>query len=378
MSVLVCVACGFSAPGKNPTTDGAPGIDAGVTFDAIGSDAPEVGERRKEIAISGDAVGETLSNFPLYLVLVDDADLRDHAAADGSDIFFVAADGATPLDHEIERWDPETGSLIAWVGVPLIDNDAGATLFVRYGTPEAAVAPDPAGVFQEGFEAVFHMNNDPDTPIVDSTGARDGIAHDSMDATDLVAGKLGLGLELDGDNDIINFDNPFVNGARNGEHTISGWVSQENSDSGEAFVVLGSGGATNRSRFIHTRFTGGVITTGLYSDDFVTDQDIQDDGFKLVHWIYDNQQQTSLVYVDGVLADGPHIHNNPADTQGTPGRIGNAPGGGNGFGPDMGLNGIVDEVRIASTVRSDAWIAAEFANQNDPGNFYSVGPEELQ
>jgi hypothetical protein len=47
-----------------------------------------------------------------------------------------------------------------------------------------------------------------------------------------------------------------------------------------------------------------------------------------------------------------------------------------GFGTNMGLNGIVDEVRIADTARSAAWIAAEFANQSDPAGFYRVGDEE--
>jgi hypothetical protein len=29
-------------------------------------------------------------------------------------------------------------------------------------------------------------------------------------------------------------------------------------------------------------------------------------------------------------------------------------------------------------VRSDAWIAAELANQNSPASFYAVGPEETR
>jgi hypothetical protein len=42
----------------------------------------------------------------------------------------------------------------------------------------------------------------------------------------------------------------------------------------------------------------------------------------------------------------------------------------------MGLNGAVDEVRIANRVRSAAWIAAEQANQSAPAAFYTLGPEE--
>lgn len=375
-------SCTFSGPGSgavggDASTDGGMEITLDAGSDGPAGDGPlgEV-ERRNEITISGGTTAETLANFPLYVALANDADLADHAATDGADIFFAGADGVTPLDHEIELWDPDTGSLIAWVRVPSIDAATGATLFLRYGDLDAAAAANPAGVWQQDFAAVFHLNNDPDTPIVDSTGARNGTAQGSMDATDLVTAKLGLGLELDGSNDVIDFQNPFVASVRTSAHTISGWVSQAASGDNEAFVVLGTGGPPNRSRFLHSRFDNGAIAVGLYSDDVLTDDDIQDDGFKLVHWTYNNGNQSSAVYIDGALVQGPQQHNNPADTEGNEGRIGNAPGGGTGFGTNMGLNGIVDEVRISTVVRSDAWIAAEFANQNDPDSFYSISAEQ--
>lgn len=374
-SAIGLAACSFSgAAGPAGGADAAPG-DGGA--DAGDVDGRDDLERRKAIVIGGGRTSEALVDFPLYVALIDDDDLRDHAASDGADIFFVDADGETPLDHEIERFDAETGSLIAWVRVPLIDPVDGAEMFLRYGDLEAAVAPDPAGLWQADFAAVFHLNNAPGTPIVDSTGARDGAAHSSMDATNLVGGKLGLGLVLDGGNDVIDFDNPFVDDDRTSEHTISGWVSQDASANNEAFVVLGTGGASNRARFLHTRFFNGTIAVGLYADDIETDDNIQGSGFRLVHWTY-NAAQESTVYIDGALASGPSQHNNPADTAGSEGRIGNAPGGASGFGTNMGLNGIIDEVRIVATVRSDAWIAAEFANQNSPASFYAVDPEETR
>jgi len=42
----------------------------------------------------------------------------------------------------------------------------------------------------------------------------------------------------------------------------------------------------------------------------------------------------------------------------------------------MGFKGVLDEVRLATVARSDVWIEAEFANQNSPATFYSIGPEE--
>jgi hypothetical protein len=36
-------------------------------------------------------------------------------------------------------------------------------------------------------------------------------------------------------------------------------------------------------------------------------------------------------------------------------------------------DGVLDEVRIISQPRSAGWITTEYRNQNDPGNFYTVG-----
>jgi hypothetical protein len=60
-------------------------------------------------------------------------------------------------------------------------------------------------------------------------------------------------------------------------------------------------------------------------------------------------------------------------TAGTGGFIGNAPAG---FGQNMAINAILDEVRIATVARSAGWIATERNNQNAPTTFYAVGPEE--
>ncbi|GAH16535.1 unnamed protein product, partial [marine sediment metagenome] len=41
------------------------------------------------------------------------------------------------------------------------------------------------------------------------------------------------------------------------------------------------------------------------------------------------------------------------------------------------LYGIIDELRISSVARSSDWFITQFNNQNNPSNFYSVGPEQV-
>ena len=43
---------------------------------------------------------------------------------------------------------------------------------------------------------------------------------------------------------------------------------------------------------------------------------------------------------------------------------------------DRLYDGIIDDLRVSDVVRSSEWISTEFNNQNDPLNFYNIGPEE--
>lgn len=355
---LVCLAAA-GCLGFSPENPG--GIDAAV-------DSAPPGSFRKAITIAAGAVAEPLIDFPLYVEIAGDADLAARAESDASDIHFTDAGGAA-LDHEIELWSPDTGDLVAWVRVPSLASDADTTVELRYGDPESGAAANPPGVWSDGFEVVFHLNNDPAGAIVDSLQQHVGTADPSMDGKNLVAARLGLGLQLDGVDDEIDFDNPIVGVS---SHTISAWVSQEVSGNNEALVVLGTGGTTNRSRFIHSRFDNGDIATGFFANDRETGSDIQGLGFVLVHWTYDSDSGDSRVYVDGALVD-QFTFAVPANTEGAEGRIGNAPAL---FGMNMGLNGTIDEVRIASVSRTAGWIAAEYANQSDPASFYTVGDEQ--
>ncbi|HEX6836430.1 MAG TPA: hypothetical protein VF334_07635, partial [Polyangia bacterium] len=62
------------------------------------------------------------------------------------------------------------------------------------------------------------------------------------------------------------------------------------------------------------------------------------------------------------------------NTMGTTGVIGHAPEP--AYGTNMGLQGTIDELRIATVARTPGWIATEYANQSSPSTFYAVGAEE--
>jgi hypothetical protein len=363
-----------------PLPDSRPGIDSSVTMDSgtamdapLPSDARETPQRRKRIAIDPSRVrapagAGALEDFPVLFSVVD-PEIADRAGMDGSDIYFVAADGETRLAYEIEKWLPGTGELVAWVMLPEVSATEDTVFFVLYGDPDQAQPVNAEDVWTNGFDAVWHLSQDPGSgetgAITDSRGDHDGTAR-NMDSSDLVVGHIGDGIDFDGSNDEITFVNSI---SGNTPHTISAWVSQRTTGSNDAVVVLGTG-SPNRARWLYSARNGNTVAFGFYANDLVSGNNIENDGWTLLHWTYDGN--TSRLYVNGEQ-EGPSDASGSVDTQGTDGRIGNVPSA--AFGSAMNLNGQADEVRIATAARPQEWIQTEFNNQSNPSTFYAVGPE---
>ncbi len=75
----------------------------------------------KPITIDHTKVPATLTNFPILVSIANDNDLKNHVTSpNGYDLVFTDGSG-NPLDHELERWDGATGTLVAWVRIPSLD-----------------------------------------------------------------------------------------------------------------------------------------------------------------------------------------------------------------------------------------------------------------
>ena len=377
------------SPGDGPPEDGAPlpmdsgpGMDSTVTTDSgseidamLLPDARVSSQRQKQITIIGSrvqapAVPGFLADFPVLFSVVD-PEIAALASMDGSDIYFVGADGLVRLEYEIEKWVKDTGELVAWVKIPMLLPVVDTVFYVRYGAPELAQPANPRATWSSDFGAVWHLSQDPGPgtagAIEDSTTGNDGTAHSSMQSSDLVDGQIGDAIDFDGMDDEITFVNSIFSDT---PHTISAWVNQRETDNDDAIVVLGTG-AANRARWFYGARAGGNVAYGYYSNDHVSGVNIEDEGWKLLHWTYDGN--LSRLYVDGAQQGSAVTSGSGVNTQGTAGRIGNVSS--TAFGQNVNLDGQVDEVRIATITRPAEWIATEFNNQSSPSTFYTVGPE---
>jgi len=340
--------------------------------DAAGGrpDAPKGTPYRKQITIDRTRVTGTQTQFPVWIVRDQDAELEAHAVEDGADIYFTDAAGA-PVPYEIQRWTKATGHLEAWVRADVSDA-ADTVLELRYGDPSTAAPPRPDEVFASAFVGVWHLDDPldvPAAPVADATGMHAGTAG-GLASANQVAAKLGGGVDFTTVDSRINFTIPITG---NGSHTISAWVNQRTANGIDSILTIGSPNA-NQSRFLHSFYKGGV-SAGFYgSNEWTGITDIQNAGWVLLHWTYKGSNKVGHLYRDG-MDQGNHTFNT-INTVGTDGNLGYAPTqwGPNGTEPAT-LNGILDEVRVATVDRSASWIATEFENQSAPGMFYRVGDE---
>jgi hypothetical protein len=378
--LLVAGACNFSTHAAGPTD--APDVGDAPLFDGPTLDAPDapardgsgspVLGRRKSITIDKAKVPGPVDNFPVWIDL-DDADIAAAARADGADIHFTDTNGVA-LDHEIQRWDAAAHRLTAWVRVPHLSASANTTIYIVYGDAAHAVAPNPAGVFMNGFAAVWHLDDAlASTTVADATGTHAGTAVNFTPSQE-VAAQLGGGFAFDGTSHrMVTFTNPLLG---NTPHTISAWVAQASTTQHSAIVTVGTG-TPDHARFVYANYLdSGTVGVGQYSDDWVpTGHDLRNRGWTLVHWVHEGNNKKVHIFIDGAEIGGsPHTMSSAPNTMGTAGYIGYAPEP--GFGQQTGMNGALDEVRIATVTRNAAWIGTEHNNQASPATFYTVGPEE--
>jgi hypothetical protein len=346
-------------------------------------------QARKAITIDGSKVAGTLSYFPVLLSLTD-ANLAAGAQANGNDILFTASDGTTKLDHEIENFTAATGSLTAWVRIPTLSAGTNTVIYMYYGNGSVGSQQNPTGVWDDGgsnyYKGVWHLKE-----------AGTGVAGEYVDSTQYVNGGQGGGA---GANPVPvagiaylaeNFDNvndkisvaavASVNDIFGSDGTVSAWIYPtglgENNDGRIGDKASGTTGQNGWSFGTYTNnvlmFRKGFGGTRGYWNTSPGSITLNAWNYVAVAYNQGNTANDPTLYINGVPvafleASSPAgaVQSDAANTL----VLGNRPGQGRTFA------GIIDELRASKTIRSAAWIATEYANQNSPSTFYSVGTAE--
>lgn len=284
---------------------------------------------------------------------------------------------------EIERWDQTNKSAQLWVKVPIILSDQPTDIFLYYDETQednTSYVGDtgewPAQqVWDDNFVGVWHMSQDPSITapqILDSTSiSKNGTSYGSMTSDDLIETCNSVGINFDGTDDYINCGyadehditdtltlecvfRTDVNGT-----TYRGLVSRHNDPTDEEdsynFVInsdnklhLGSLGGNIQSTKDNWDTTKCYSVAGTYNNNGSTiTGDLYIDGIKETLSVdnYDSMTGTSNNLVIGKNTD-----------------------------TDSFFDGIIKEVRVSNTVRSNSWIkTTSYSNFDNLLTFSSAG-----
>ena len=210
------------------------------TFITVGAEAAgSVWSFQKTLTINHAKVGGDVTNFP---VLVKIADTALMAAAEGGhvqhaqgyDLKFTLPDG-TPLSHEVERYAGNTGTLVAWVKLPLVTAATDTEFLMHYGDA-ATVAPTamPADVWDSNYAMVQHFDELTgdllDSTVAANNGANNGARHQYL-------GRTASAYMFDGVSNHVTMANSAALSPVTHDLTVEGWFIRQGT-AGERWYKL--------------------------------------------------------------------------------------------------------------------------------------------
>jgi hypothetical protein len=315
---------------------------------------------------TGANVTQNVLKYPLLVRLTAaHADVFATARANGSDVRFTKTNG-TPLPFQIERWDTAAKIADIWV---LVDSVKGAnatqSIHMFWSGANVASTSSGAAVFApaNGFAGVWHLSE----PITDGfifTEDATGNFLDGSGSGDLStrgAGISGFSYDFGGQagQGLLISDNPSLDVT---QLTVSVWVNAVDWRKERRIFDRG-----NSSYFMYVNTNNGLVFKGAEARGNVTAGAPPINQWALLHGTYDGTSQK--FYLNGVLTD-EIATSSPMVVTNAPFSIGRH----GGFTTDsMVFNGKMDEFRLQSTARNDAWIKLDYETQKPAATTLTFG-----
>jgi hypothetical protein len=327
-----------------------------------------------KLTIDANKVDDDLTDFPVYVDLSDLGDDFWNGINNGGGDIRITTDDGSPVElpREVVFADTGTDTGELHFKANSISSTTNTIFRIYYNGTTTDDYEDDAtygaeNVWSNDYAAVYHLDDDPSGgagAILDSTAnARHGTSNGSMLTGDEVSAQMGNGLDFDGTQNVV------ISGLMGSSSnvTLSVWVDTDSLDSsGVELVSLGDNIAI--TNYVSVSGLGGFYR---HSTDWnTTDSGVPTagQGWKYVTYTLDDAGDEQILYVDGEVEVTTGYTEALVYDQGSDTYLAVH---GNGA-TNRDLNGRLDEVRIASTTRTSAWVSAEYANQYEPQGFYST------
>lgn len=346
-------------------------------------------------------------NFP-FLFNTTDPDFANVAngghvvSPNGYDLIFSTDPaGQTKLDYEIEQYNPATGQVVAWIRIPTLSHTSDTVLYVFYGNSSlTASQQNPLGVWDNNFQAVYHLSNSGSGSSSDSTANGNTATNSSVTGAQ---GLMGGAASFNGASSFIQLPQYDFSNFPSGAYGDLGVTQNATTTSfaatiGMWFKTSNPGGLLNQKEGIDCKFyfftcissgptapgdsgvPGGPLgllvgESGSLVGPAITNKAYNDNQWHYAVLTYANDG-TDTLFVDGQVA-GTSKGQLPVGYSATYAFFLGTDDTwldqtGQGDWSWMYLNGSMDEVKISKIARSADWIQTEYNNQSSPSTFYTL------
>ncbi len=334
--------------------------------------------KRREITIAASDVDDTLTNFPVRVQLsnsagktsVDVTDIFDEVLDSWQKIAFTLSDGTTQLYAEVVYWATIGEVAEIWVKVPSLSFVSGGSIYMYYDSAQAdnttyvGNVNSSAGVnVWDGFECVYHMNETSGN-YLDSTSNNNhstAVSVTSRTASGFHGGNSAGFVESNTDN--VNLpsigswpQSRMVELFSRVDLTDGTYHGATQHRTGTNWLFLGRNGSQIHYRWhdsdTNRRMDYGTLSVGSW------------------HYIagsLDQPSATAKGYLDG---NAP----NTVTSAGIPATTATTWYMGYGNSTSESWDGVIDEMRLSTSARSDAW--AHATNDTLRDNFTTWGVSE--
>jgi len=354
--------------------------------------------KRREITVSNTNIDSDLTHFPLPVFInsssgtgnKDLTPIFDEVGANSLKIAITKSDGTTQIYGEIEKWDDVGEEAFVWVSKSdlTFSSSGNTTLYIYYdnsqpdNTTWIALNGSRTEVWDSDFEGVWHLP--------ELSGTRTDSTSNNNDLTDNNTVGSGTG-QIDGAGDFELSNSEYLSRADNASLSITGDITIDlivkhetlpAEGTIQGYVTKWSGsGTAQRSYYFALQTQTGPIHRLLFSttDDGVS----QDSHFQVVtisagtnihlSVIKDTTNDEVKFFIDGSQVGSTRVGIQNSIFDGNRRFIIGSYESNDS--PANFMDGIIDEVQVSSSVRSDDWIKANYNAGID--NLASYGDEEL-
>ncbi len=340
---------------------------------------------RTRITIQASQIDAGLTNFPVYVNLDDlSSAFFSTVKTDGSDIRVTESDGVTEVPIELVSIDTSGTDGELYFRATSVSSTTDTTFYIYYGNSGASAyaSTSPYGarsVWSNGYILVSHMNDLTTSVVENSAGTLNGVKTSAGNPAEVSTGPVSEAQDFS--LDLIQYTGTMLTNAT--QYAVSLWFNPDALTGGGdlgtyGLSLYGISPTAAPYQWLTAGGTGNLTELRLcaYEDTATTCVPTSGAGLATGNWYHTSVNAidggTTTVRVNGVqrLSYINGSENNVGanftigDLRGTPQR-------------NIGFDGRIDEVRVSTTTRADAWRDAEYRNMATSTDFYTVSDESM-